>query len=164
MRGRPALGVSLAMIVASQALAACGGADTSRHATGAPSVPASKPVAITRANAQQRCASASVFETSLRVEHVVVARLDSVRRWVTQVEEIDWRTFSTDLATGAPSERLAVCVVSPADGTLLSFPGDSHKARSAAIIVSPTGTTMYEEGGTEDMIDSLADLQSRSLH
>lgn len=158
MRGLPTVSVSLLVVVASQAFAACAG--PSGHGAGTPSVSASKPVAITRANARDRCASASTSGTPLRVARVVVTRLSNVRTWVTQGGYIDWQTFSRDLASQPSSEESAVCVVSHADGTLLSFPGDSRKAQSAVTIVSPTGSTMYEEGGTYDMIDSLVDLHS----
>lgn len=157
MRGLPTVSVSLVLVVASQAFAACAG--PSGNGAGTPLVSAGKPVAITRANARQRCASASASGTPLRVEHLVVTRLSNVRTWVTQGGYIDWQTFSQDLANQPASEQLAVCVVSHADGTLLSFPGDSRKARSAVVIVSPTGSTMYEEGRTYEMIDSLVDLQ-----
>jgi hypothetical protein len=120
-----------------------------------------EPVAITRANARQRCATASASGIALQVERVVVTPLNNVRSWVTQTsDQIDWQTFSQDLINYGPSEQLAVCVVSHADGTRLSFRGDSPKARSAVIVVSPTGVTMFEEGSTFAMIDSLADLRS----
>lgn len=95
----------------------------------------------------------------MRVNKIVVTHLRNVRTWVTRRHVIDWRMFSPDLSAAPPTEAVAVCVVSKADGTPLALPGDSRKARAAVVIVSPTGSTLYAAGDTLGMTVLLSELR-----
>lgn len=89
--------------------------------------------------------------SNIRVDRAVIVPLARVKKWVLEVPERDWETFSSSLVDAPLTERVGVCVLTKKDGSKFQPEGSPEPYESMVTIVRKNGeSTVVSLGTLED--------------
>ncbi|ROR90954.1 hypothetical protein [Nocardioides aurantiacus] len=93
--------------------------------------------------------------SNINVDRATVVPLARVKRWVLEVPERDWATFSASLVDAPPTERVAICVLTKKDGSGFKPEGSPESYESLVTITRANGeSTVVNLSTLEDNLDS----------
>lgn len=114
--------------------------------------PDSKPTIASLDDPEEVCLNGAqgTLRSDIDVERATVVPLAHVKKWVLEVPERDWETFSASLVDAPLTERVGVCVLTKKDGSRFTPEGATESFESVVTITRATGESTVVQLDTLD--------------